>query len=93
MTEGAVEGPFSEVADQQLDAIEASDPELLDDVLAACELVFTNPGRAQGMSSAIQTSGGIRVRLPVSDRAPYKVFWSADGDDGHPRIEAVFPHP
>jgi hypothetical protein len=87
VTDGPPE--YSEVADRQLDALQASDPDLYNDVLTMCELVFANPGRARSMSTAIQTREGIVLRLPVPGRSPYKVFWTSDG----PRIEAVFPHP
>lgn len=80
---------YSEVADRQLDALQASDPELYNDVLTICELVFHDPNRAQAMSSAVQTSGGIVLRLAVPGRFPHKVFWTSAG----PRVEAVFPHP
>lgn len=86
------EGPYSEVANAQLDALEAgNDPDLYNAVLDACEQVFTTPGEAQASASAIQTDHGIRFRLPVRDHPPYKVFWASTTDG--PRIEAVFPHP
>jgi hypothetical protein len=81
---------YSEVANQQLDALEAGpDIDLYNAVLDACELIFRLPGQAQARSSAIITAYGIRFRLPVAGHPPYKVFWSSDG----PRIEAIFPHP
>jgi hypothetical protein len=82
-------GYYSEVADEQLDDLERSDPDLYNDVLTMCELVFSSPGQARTMSTAIRTQDGIVMRLPVPGRHPYKVFWTSDG----PRIEAVFPHP
>jgi len=85
----ANEGCYSEVADQQLDEIEAGDPDLYDDVLTICEFIFAEPGRAQSMSTALTTSEGIVLRLPVPGRFPYKVFWTS----AEPRVEAVFPHP
>lgn len=86
MTEGA----YSEVADQQLNALEQGpDVDLYNAVLDACELIFRLPAQAQARSTAITTAQGIRLRLPVAGHPPYKVFWSSDG----PRIEAVFPHP
>jgi hypothetical protein len=90
MTQGhvPVEGAYSEVADQQLTELEQRDAELYNDILTVCELVFTDPGRAQAMSAAIRAQHGIVFRLPVPGRHPFKVFWSSDG----PRIEAVFPH-
>jgi hypothetical protein len=47
-----------------------------------------NPGRAQSMSTAVQTRDGIVFRPPVPGHAPSKVFWTPAG----PRVEAVFPH-
>lgn len=84
----AVEGSYSGVADGQLDEIEASDAGLYNDILTVCELVFTDPSRAQSMSAAVRAEHGIVFRLSVPSRHPYKVFWSSDG----PRIEAVFPY-
>lgn len=81
-------GQYSEVADEQLNDLEATDPDTYNDVLEACESIFEDPTWAQANSSAIQTSQGIRLRLPVKGRH-HKVFWSSDG----PRIEAVFPYP
>jgi hypothetical protein len=84
-----VEGGCSEIADAQLDALEAgADVDLYNAVLAACELIFRQPAQAQALSTAISTTEGIRMRLPVAGQTPHKIFWS----DG-PRIEAVFPHP
>lgn len=81
---------YSEVADGQLDEIEATDVDLYNDVLTVCELIFVHPDRAQSMSTAVHTQEqGIVLRLPVPGRAPYKVFWTTSG----PRVEAVFPHP
>lgn len=80
---------YSQVADQQLDALEAGpDADLYDAVLDACELIFRLPNQAQARSTAITTADGIRLRLPVAGHPPYKVFWSSEG----PRIEAIFPH-
>lgn len=83
-------GSYSEIADEQLDELEAGgDIALCNDVLTVCQFIVNAPEQAQGMSSAITTSAGIRFRLAVPGHAPYKVFWSSDG----PRIEAVFPYP
>lgn len=83
-------GDYSEVADAQLDALEAGpDAALYNAVLDACELVFRAPAAAQARSTAVTTAQGVRLRLPVAGHPPYKVFWSSEG----PRIEAVFPHP
>ena len=81
-------GQYSEVADQQLDALEVEDPDLYSDVMDVCEAIFTSPSRAQGMSAALQTTDGIVFRLAVPGRHPYKVFWTSEG----PRIEAIFPY-
>jgi hypothetical protein len=80
---------YSLVADSQLDELQASDPDLYNDILTICELVFDRPARAQAMSTTVQTADGIVLRLAVPGRFPYKVIWTTDG----PRIEAVFPHP
>lgn len=80
---------YSEVADHQLDAVQESDPDLYNDILTICELVFDHPSQAQAMSTAVRTPGGIVLRLAVPGRLPYTVFWTSSG----PRIEAVFPHP
>lgn len=81
---------YSQVADVQLDALEAGpDPALYNAVLDACELVFRLPAQAQSRSTAVTTKDGVLMRLPVAGHPPYKVLWSTAG----PRIEAVFPHP
>ncbi|MHB1472566.1 MAG: immunoglobulin domain-containing family protein [Dermatophilaceae bacterium] len=83
-------GAYSQVADEQLDSLEAgSDVDLYNAVLDACALIFRLPAQAQARSTAITAAEGIRFRLPVAGHPPYKVFWSSDG----PRIEAVFPYP
>lgn len=83
-------GDYSEVADAQLDELEAGgDVELYNDILTVCQFIFDHPGQAQSMSSAVTTTEGITMRLAVPGHPPFKVFWSTDG----PRIEAVFPHP
>lgn len=84
------DGSYSQVADQQLDELEAGpNVDLYNAVLDACELIFRLPARAQSLSTEIATAEGVRLRLPVAGFAPHKVFWSSDG----PRVEAVFPHP
>lgn len=65
--------------------------DLNDAALDACDLIVHATGLAQSRSTAIQTTDGIRFRLPIVGHPPYKVFW-AHTDDG-PRVEAVFPHP
>jgi len=84
---------YSEVADEQLDALELADPATYRDVLTVCGLIFDVPHRARSMSSAISTDRGIVLRLAVPGRAPWKVFWSTDGAEGDPRVEAVLEHP
>lgn len=84
------EDGYSQVADEQLDALaEGPDAGLYDAVLEACDLIFRIPSRAQSVSTSITTEQGTRLRLAVPGHHPYKVFWSSDG----PRVEAVFPHP
>lgn len=86
----SVEGDYSSIADQQLDALEAGpDVDLYNAVLDACELILSYPEQAQARSTGVTTEQGARPRLPVAGHPPHKVFWSAQG----PRIEAVFPHP
>lgn len=86
----SIEGDYSAVADEQLDAIEAGpDVELYNATLAACDLILSDPARARSLSTAITTNEGILRRLPVVGYPPYKVFWSFERS----RIEAVLPHP
>lgn len=83
-------GAYSQVADEQLDALEAApDADLYNAVVDTCEFILGHPGQAQAQSAAIVTAEGVRLRLPVPGYYPMKVFWSSDG----PRIEAVFPYP
>lgn len=79
---------YSEVADQQLDELEALDQDLYDAVMTVCENIFDHPERAQSVSRAITTEQGIRMVLSVPGFPDYKVFWSTD----LPRVEAVFPY-
>ena len=79
---------YSEVAVTQLDNLQKNRPDLYEDVLTSCALIFSNPSRAQSTSSAIRTENGIVMRMPVPARHPYKIFWTT----GTPRIEAVFPY-
>ena len=84
------QGSYSEVADEQLDELEAgADAGLYDAALRACELIFGSPGLAQSMSAAITTADGIIFRLPVPERPEWKVFWSSS----RPRVEAVLRYP
>jgi hypothetical protein len=80
---------YSQIADSQLDAIEAGgDAKLYNAILDACQLVFSNPDLARQTSTAISTEQGVRMALAVRGHHPYKVFWDLSG----PRIEAVFPY-
>lgn len=86
----SAEGDYSAVADAQLNELERGpDIELYNAILDTIEIIFRLPAQAQALSTAITTTDGIRMRLPVIGYPPYKVFWSTEG----PRIEAVFPHP
>lgn len=88
----SVEGDYSRIADEQLDALETGpDIGLYNAALDACELILRYPDAAQARSTAVTTKEGIRLRLPVAGHPPYKVFWSNNA--GEPRVEAVFPHP
>jgi hypothetical protein len=81
---------YSDVADVQLDALEArADAALYNAVLDTCDLIFRLPAEAQSRSTAVTTKDGVVMRLPVTGHPPYKVFWTTAA----PRIEAVFPHP
>ncbi|MHB2029453.1 MAG: hypothetical protein ACYCPT_11630, partial [Acidimicrobiales bacterium] len=70
----SVPSGYSEVANAQLDEIEnGSDPDLYNALMDVCEFVLANPRQAQSRSSALTTSDGIRFRLAVPGRHPYKV--------------------
>jgi hypothetical protein len=79
---------YSEFANDQLDEMGASDPELYNDICVLCEFILGHPAQAQSLSSALTTTDGIRFRLAVPGHHSYKVFWTSSG----PRIEAVFPY-
>lgn len=84
------DGAYSQVADEQIDALQVGpDAGLYNAVLDACELILFYPEAAHARSTAITTTDGVGLRLPVAGHPPYKVFWSSQG----PRVEAVFPHP
>lgn len=86
----SVGGAYSQLADEQLDLLEAGpDADLYNAVLDACELIFRLPAQARARSTGITTTEGIRFRLPVAGHPPFKVFWSSE----RPRIEAAIPHP
>ncbi len=80
-------GGYSEVADAQLDELEAGpDADLYNSVLDACDLVLNHPGQAQMHSSAIITGDGSTILvLPVVGGAA-RVYWSSGPP---PRVEAV----
>ena len=82
------EGEYSEAADEQLTELEATSPDLYNDVLTVCEAIFADTTFAQSMAAAVQTESGIVFHLAVPGRHPYKVFWTSTS----PRIEAVFPN-
>jgi hypothetical protein len=79
---------YSEIANEQLDELEASDADLFNDVCVICQFILDHPEKAQSPSSALTTKDGIRFRLAVPGHHPYKIFWSSSG----PRIEGVFPY-
>jgi hypothetical protein len=78
---------YSEIANEQLNEIEASDVDLYNDVCVLCEFILDHPDKAESLSSALTTKDGILFRLAVPGHHPYKVFWSSSA----PCIEAVFP--
>jgi hypothetical protein len=81
---------YSEIANEQLDEIEASgDANLYNDICVLCEFILDHPATALSLSTGLTTKDGIFFRLAVPGRHPYKVFWTSSG----PRIEAVFPYP
>lgn len=89
MNEG-LDGPeldYSQVADEQLDEMESTNPALYDRVLDICEAIADDPGGWQARASALQTKEGIRFRVGVPGTQT-SVFWSLT--NGVPRIEAVF---
>jgi hypothetical protein len=83
---------YSALADQQLAEIEATDVDLYDDILTACEFILDHPHRALAMSATIVVTkpepGTIR-RFTVVGRASWKIFWDA----AMPRIEAIIEYP
>lgn len=80
-----VEGEYSHVADELLDALEAGPVQRHTGCLP---VDLQRPGTREGLSTAITTREGIRLRPPVVGHPPYKVFWSSDGW----RAETVLPH-
>jgi hypothetical protein len=82
---------YSQVADQQLDALERGpNPRLYNAIVDACEEILDAPGIARERSAVIHTEEGMRFRTPVTGAFPFKVFWSLTDDVA--RIEAVFPY-
>ena len=59
---------YSQVADEQLDDLERSDPVPYDAVLTICEHIFDHPEQAQSRSRAIKTEEGIRMVLSPGSR-------------------------
>lgn len=83
---------YSQIAWDQLDALEQADPQCYADVLDLVEGILNDPGRARGTADVLMTSSGTRFKNFIDDRYPLAVVWSEDPADG-PRIEAIFPHP
>lgn len=84
---------YSEVANQQLDALEQGpDAGLYNEILRVCEKIFDDPDDIRKFSTVVQTKEGMRFRTAVPGKLPYKIFWSRTSD-GLVRIEAVFPYP
>lgn len=84
---------YSEVANEQLDALEkGSDADLYNEILRVCEQILDDPEDIRKFSTVIQTKEGTRFRTAVHGKDPYKIFWSKTSE-GLVRIEAVFPYP
>ncbi len=84
--------PYSALANRQLDEIEATDPDLYDALIQACEFVLDHPLRATAASQSVAVTKPketILRRFAVVGRSPWKIFWDPAG----PRIEAVFEYP
>ena len=81
---------YSEIANQQLDLLEA-DPDFrhYDEVIKVCNQIFGDPKNLRKYSSVIATTEGLRFVTSVPGGYPYKVFWSTSSE-GLVRIEAVF---
>ncbi len=88
-----MDGAYSAVADQQLDALEESpDVDCYNAVLDVVEGIFADPSLARLHSQGIRTEEGYTLLvIAVPQRHPLGVFWR-DTDQG-PRIEAIFPRP
>ncbi len=84
---------YSEVANQQLDALEQGpDVDLYNELIGVCGEILDAPEHLRKFSTVIQTTEGARFRTPVPGKDPYKIFWSKT-TEGQVRIEAVFPYP
>ena len=59
---------YSEVADEQLNALEATDASLYNAVLTACELIGRNPSLAQSASAVVSTDNDMVLRYPLRER-------------------------
>lgn len=84
-------GSYSQVAWEQLDLLEASNPEVYADTLDLIEDILRDSGAVRGTADVLSTPHGTRFKNFVPDRYPLAVFWSDHPAEG-PRIEAVFPH-
>ena len=83
---------YSEIANQQIDLLEAGpDFRLYDEVIKVCNQIFDDPNDLRKFSSVITTTEGLRFATPVPGGHPYKVFWSTS-IEGFVRIEAIFPY-
>ncbi|MCA0438138.1 MAG: hypothetical protein M9891_01780 [Austwickia sp.] len=82
---------YSQVAWDQLDAMEASDPHRYADTLDLIEDILDEPGSARATADVLTTPHGVLFENFVPDRYPLAVFWSNHPAQG-PRIEAFFPH-
>ncbi len=79
---------YSEVADEQLEALWKRDPDLYQDVMDTCEFILDHPDRAKAASGTFMTKDGPRRVFRVNGRPPWKVFW----DSATTTIEAVMPY-
>lgn len=82
---------YSQVAWDQLDALEAGDPDTYADTLDLIEDILDAPGELRGTADVLATPDGPRFKSYVKDRYPLAVLWSDQPAQG-PRMETVFPH-
>jgi len=81
----------SQIADQQLDALEhGTYVRLYNALVDTCESILDDPGRARERSVVILRKEGMRFRAPLPGSFPHKVFWSLT--DRFARMEAAFPY-